>query len=114
MQQCRISRRELIDLYTSTEAELELAACAAKGEAAKLSFLVLLKTFQRLGYFVALEEAPRCIVEHIGHDRGMLIVPETMADYDQSGTRRRHVVLIRKYLRVRSFDETGQAVVQGW
>ncbi len=44
----------------------------------------------------------------------MLIVPETMADYDQSGTRRRHVVLIRKYLRVRSFDETGQAVVQGW
>jgi TnpA family transposase len=106
-----IGRRELIDLYTPTQAELELAARAAKGETAKLSFLVLLKTFQRLGYFVALDEVPRCIVEHIGHDRGMLIVPETMAEYDQSGTRRRHVALIRQYLRVRSFDESGQAVL---
>jgi hypothetical protein len=50
-----ISRRELIDHYTPTQAELELASRAAKGEAAKLSFLVLLKTFQRLGYFVALQ-----------------------------------------------------------
>jgi hypothetical protein len=58
-----IDQRELIDLYTPTEAELELAVGAAKGEAAKLSFLVLLKTFQRLGYFIALEEVPRCIVE---------------------------------------------------
>jgi TnpA family transposase len=106
-----ISGRELIDLYTPTQAELELTARAAKGEAAKLSFLVMLKTFQRLGYLVALEDVPRCIVEHIGHDRGMLIVPETMEEYDQSGTRRRHIALIRKYLRVRSFDETGQAVL---
>lgn len=80
-----IARRELIDLYTPTGAELELAVSVAKGEAAKLSFLVLLKTFQSLGYFVALEEVPRCIVEHIGHDRGMLIVPKTMAEYVQSG-----------------------------
>lgn len=106
-----IGQRELIDLHTPTEAELELAVGAANDEAAKLSFLVLLKTFQRLGYFIALEEVPRCIVEHIGHHLGMLIVPETMAEYDQSGTQRRHVALTREYLRVRSFDETGQAVL---
>jgi hypothetical protein len=41
----------------------------------------------------------------------MLIVPETTAEYDQSGTRRRHVSLIRNYLHVRSFDETGQALL---
>ena len=47
------SRRELVDLYTPTEAELELAERSSKGETARLAFLVLLKTFQRLGYFIA-------------------------------------------------------------
>jgi len=106
-----ISQRELVDLYTPTQAELDLASRVAKGETAKLSFLVLLKTFQRLGYFVTLENVPRCVVEHIGHDRGMLIVADTLAEYDESGTRRRHVAMIRKYLRVRSFDEAGQALL---
>ena len=106
-----VSLRELIGLYMPTEAELELAARASKGEAARLAFLVLLKTFQRLGYFIALRDVPRGIVEHIGHDRGMLIVPEAATDYDESGTRRRHVRIIRQYLRVKSFDEVGQAVL---
>jgi hypothetical protein len=77
------TRRELVDLYTPTEGELESAERSSKGEPARLAFLVLLKT----GYFIALRDLPRGIVEHIGHDRGMLIVPEA-ADYDESGTRR--------------------------
>ena len=81
------TRRDLVDLYTPTEGELQLAERSSKGEPARLAFLVLLKTFQRLGYFVALRDLPRGIVEHIGHDRGMLIVPEA-AEYDDSGTRR--------------------------
>ncbi len=105
-----LTRRELVDLYTPTEGELELAERSSKGEPARLGFLVLLKTFQRLGYFVALRDVPRCVVEHIGHDRGMLIVPET-ADYDDSGTRRRHAKIIRQYLRVKSFDETARVIL---
>jgi hypothetical protein len=89
---------------------LELAARASKGEPARLSFLVLLKTLQRLGHFIALRGVPRGIFEHIAHDRGMLIVPEA-ADYDESGSRRRHVKIIRQYLRVKSFDERGQAAL---
>lgn len=53
----------------------------------------------------------RAIVEHIGQHQGLLIVPDTMAEYDESGTRRRHVPVIRKYLRVKSFDESGQALL---
>src|SRR5882757_5363133 len=41
----------------------------------------------------------------------MLIVPEPAAEYDESGTRRRNIRTIRKYLRVRSFDVSGQAVL---
>jgi Domain of unknown function (DUF4158) len=106
-----VSRRELIDLYTPTQTELELASHASKGDAARLSFLVLLKTFQRLGYFIPLRDVPRGIVEHVGHDLGMLIVPDTLTEYDESGTRRRHVKIVRKYLRVQSFDESGQVVL---
>jgi hypothetical protein len=91
-----VSRRELIDLYTPTQAEVELATRVSKGEPARFGFLILLKTFQRLGYFIALRDVPRSIIEHIGHDQGLLIVPDTMAEYDESGTRRRHVAIIRK------------------
>ena len=63
-----VSRRELIDLYTPTQAEVELATRVSKGEPARLGFLILLKTFQRLGYFIALRDVPRSIIENIGHD----------------------------------------------
>lgn len=106
-----VSQRELVDLYTPTQAEVALATGVSKGEPARLGFLILMKTFQRLGYFIALRDVPRSIVEHIGHGQGMLLVPDTMAEYDGSGTRRRHVPIIRKYLRVKSFDESGQALL---
>jgi hypothetical protein len=101
----------LVDSYTPTEAEVELAGSISKGASARFAFLVLLKTFQRLGYFIALRDVPRSIVEYIGHDQGMLIVPDTLAEYDESGTRRRHVPIIRKYLHVKNFDEDGRALL---
>jgi TnpA family transposase len=106
-----VSRQELVDSYTPTEAEVELASRISKGAPARFAFLVQLKTFQRLGYFIALRDVPRSIVEYIGHDQGMLIVPDTLAEYDESGTRRRHVPIIRKYLHVKNFDEDGRALL---
>jgi hypothetical protein len=96
-----VTRRELVDLYTPTEAEVELAGRVSKGPSARAPSLILLKTFQRLGYFTALSEVPRCIVDHIANDQGMMFVPDNMEEYDESGTRRRHVPIIRKYLRVK-------------
>jgi uncharacterized protein DUF4158 len=60
-----VSRQELLDLYTPTQTEVELATRVSRGEAARLAFLILLKTFQRLGYFIALRNVPRIVVEHI-------------------------------------------------
>jgi hypothetical protein len=56
-----VSRQELVDLYTPTQAEVELATRVSKGEAALLAFLILLKTFLRLGYFSALRDVPRSV-----------------------------------------------------
>jgi hypothetical protein len=55
---------------------------------AQLGFLVLLKLFQRLGRPLLVSNAPRALVEH---------------GYDRSGTRRRHLVIIRDHLNVRPY-----------
>ena len=54
-----VTGRELVDLYTPTEAEVELAGRVSKGPSARVPFLILLKTFQRLGYFTM--RSVRCL-----------------------------------------------------
>ncbi len=60
-----VTSRELNEIYTPTQAELALANQYTKKGVTKLGFLVLLKTFQRLGYFVAVDTVPTTIIEHI-------------------------------------------------
>jgi len=95
------------DIYTPTTSEIELAEQVAKGQTAKLCFLVLLKTFQRLGYFMMLRDVPLQIVTHIAHALPLFHGESSSDDlerYDNSGTRRRHVPLIREHTGVKPFD----------
>ena len=60
----RPSARELARLYTPTLGELELARRTTRGgEAQQLAFLLMLKSFQRLGYFPKRGEVPEAVVE---------------------------------------------------
>jgi TnpA family transposase len=99
-----ITPKELERYYTPNQEELALALSSASGTTGRLSFLVLLKTFQRLGYFVKLSDVPERVVAHVA---GALKLRKTpcVTDYDESGTRRRHVAAIRDFLQVRAFDE---------
>ena len=116
-----ITERDLIEVYSPSTAELDLARKASKGHNARLGFLVLLKTFQRLGYFVMLDVVPKAIINHIAQQTGNETTNASIlfnADtYDQSGTRRRHVSIIREYLNIHSFDlvakaETGKIMAE--
>ena len=53
-----ITEKELERHYTPNQEELALSLSCANGTTGRLSFLVLLKTFQRLGYFVMLSDVP--------------------------------------------------------
>ena len=106
------SPHELAMVYTPTKDEVALAEGAARSELARVGFLVLLKTFQQLGYFMPLRHVPPRIVEHIAHTQGFLVVPDGLADYDDSGTRRRHVPLIRAHQHVKPFGAEGQMVLR--
>lgn len=83
--------------------------CSSRPEA-RLGFLILLKTFQRLGYFVLAGEVPKSIVGHIAKYLGVDPSSDDLLRYDESGTRRRHIPIIRAFLNVRPFDSTARAL----
>jgi hypothetical protein len=53
-----LSDHELQELYTPTPSDLAFARRATKSTGTELGLIVLLKTFQRLGYFPSFEELP--------------------------------------------------------
>lgn len=106
------SATELDSVYTPSKEENKLARQVARSETARLGFLVLLKTFQRLGYFIQLHEVPQAIIEHIARGQGFLVAPLNLHEYDASGTRRRHIPIIRSIQHVKPFGPDGQDVLR--
>jgi len=60
-----LSAKDFADVYTPTSQERLVTHRSTKGRVAEVGFLVLLKTYQRLGRFVPLSEVPSSIIEHI-------------------------------------------------
>jgi hypothetical protein len=60
-----VSVRDLAVIYTPNVDELSLAKQVTRGAVAQLGFLVLLKIFQCLGYFMPISQVPTAIIEHI-------------------------------------------------
>ena len=77
----------------------------------RIGFLVLLKSFQRLGYFIPAYKIPRPIAEHISLIYGVHYEAMEWEAYDASGARHRHIARIREHLGVKKFDETAQAIL---
>jgi len=98
------AQKELEQYFTPTEAESSMAFSSVNGKAPRLCFLVLLKTFQRLGYFVMINDVPERLIGHVARCLKYPKAPD-LSDYDDSGSRRRHVALIREFLQVKPFDE---------
>jgi hypothetical protein len=107
----QISTKELLEVYTPTEHELKLADRQTKGAVAKLGFLVLLKTFQRLGYFILVKNVPTSIIKHIAGYIKIYEVPQKLDSYDSSGTRWRHLTLIRDYLKIKPYGVSARRVI---
>jgi hypothetical protein len=68
---------------------------------------VLLKTFQHLGYAVPLTSVPLLIVSHIADQMQCSVTGADLISYDLSGTRRRHLQVIRTHVQM---SADGQAM----
>ena len=107
----QIREKELTEIYTPTPEELNLASLHTRKGATKLGFLVLLKTFQRLGYFVAPTTVPSAIVKHIAQSAALACPPDALNNYETSWTRWRHITLIRKHLSINPYDAEARRLI---
>ncbi|WP_293910436.1 Tn3 family transposase [Deinococcus sp.] len=108
----QLSEKELREVYTPTQGELALTEQVAREQTAKVGFLVLLKTFQRLGYFILLRDVPTAITDQVLRALGLLLLPAHLGGYDESGARLRHIRLIRRHLGVHAFAAGGRERVE--
>ena len=98
---------ELAELYTPTAAELELAHSKVRLAPSRLSFLVLLKSFQRLGYFPRPEVIPDAVITHI---RKFLNLQDSVSAIAPEASRYRYYRLIRQYLKVKPYSSVAKQV----
>src|SRR5579859_3140497 len=81
------SAKELRELYTPTPHDIAFVTTRARGDGPQLALMILLKVFQRLGYFPSPQEIPGTIISHIRavmqFSDGLIpdIVPKTMYRY---------------------------------
>ena len=99
-----ISEKELNDIYTPTQAEIKFSREVTRGENARFCFLIMLKSFQRLGYFVAPVNIPQTIIQHISTITNIVISSGDIENYNKSGSRLRHVQVIREYLKEHQYQ----------
>jgi hypothetical protein len=108
----QFSDRELDARYGPTEEETTLTLDKSLGASARLTFLVMLKTRQQLGYFPLLDEVPEQIV---GFLRGALDFPADTGLLDarvKTKTLFRYRDLIRAYLGSRGFSDGGTQLIE--
>lgn len=97
--------RELVAAYTPTDAEVAFVAEYTRQPAHRLTLTILLKTFQRLGYFPVLDEVPPAVVRHIRSALKLRVQvkPANLAN----ASRYRYYRRIRQFLQVRAYSDGG-------
>lgn len=105
-----ISLLELNEIYTPTSDDINFVNKSARGDAQKLYLLIMLKMFQRLGYFIQVKAVPGNIVEHILKNSCFRPININYEKYDSSNTKNNHITAIRKYLNIRPYDKEAKHI----
>ncbi len=95
-----------------TDAEQAYCNGFTRSNTTRLGFSLLLKTYQRLGYFVTSEQVPNAIAEYVASSIGQLYDRENLRQYDISQARRKHLSAVREFLAVKPFGDDGKALMQ--
>jgi len=108
----RLSQTELDRFYTLTDTERSFCDSTARSRSTRLGFVLLLKTYQCLGYFVTSNQVPNAIIEHIATSITNRCDRNSLQQYDISQARRKHLSAVRNFLAVKPFNDDGKALIQ--
>jgi hypothetical protein len=89
-----------LEAFTPEAAEIAFARQRTRQAAPRLALLVLLKTFQRLGYFVRLADVPVAVIAHVAAISGPDAAVPDIGSYDGTTYRVRLSVLVRRFVGV--------------
>lgn len=112
-----ITRQELDEFYTPTKKEIRFIqnklrkksdTLSSNYQKNQLTAMVLMKCFQRLGYFPKLCTIPKIIIDHV---RNILeLKPSTKFGYKHHQIHHRHQEIIRTHLNFRPYTPDGKEV----
>ena len=108
----RLAQTELERFYTVTDAERTCCDGTTRSSTTRLGFALLLKTYQRLGYFVTSEQVPNAIIEHVAASIGDTGAQGNLRQYDVSQARRKHLSAVREFLEVKPFGDEGKVLMR--
>jgi Domain of unknown function (DUF4158) len=104
-----LTATELHTLYCPTDEERDFVAAHARGATQQLTLLTLLKCHQHLGYLPALAEVPDQIRTYLCQQLGLF--PLMYESIEADKTLYRYRQLLRTYLEIKPYGESGQEVV---
>jgi hypothetical protein len=108
-----LSDKELKELYTPSPDDITFIDRSTKSPVAAFGGLILLKTFQRLGYFPSFDALPPRLIHHLATAMGVLRPHDCLQQYEEQGFRKWHLALIRDHLGIKSFGDGGRHVLVG-
>lgn len=89
--------KELLPLYTPTPEDVVFVSTTARGKSQQFALMILLKVFQKLGYFPAPQQIPGAIITHI---RGVMKLPEDLVPDITPRTLYKYHAAIRTHLKI--------------
>lgn len=104
----QFTKSELRDFYTPTLDEISFVQEKARRSETRLHLLVLLKTFQKLGYFPNLEDVSESLLKFL---RIVLNLPADALPLVARNTLYQHQSTILEYLNVKSYDRAARRLV---
>jgi TnpA family transposase len=95
-------------IFQPTADEINFCRKKTKSPATRIGMLILLKVFQRLGYFPQLSNVDAKIIDFVAGCAKVKLCPDWLVQYESNDFRYRHIPVIRTYLGIKAFSENGR------